>query len=264
LLDQLQAAGIDYVAAPPRLQLWRAPLDNDGIKLWTGQETKPLGRWEALGLPQLKSRLQSQSAKVAKDGSVKLVFVHELSGRDQWSDVRHESTWIVRGNTIEIRHDVQFAEDVTDVARVGIEWALPAGFEQVEWLGQGPGENYPDRRAAAVHGRYSTTVTEMYTHYVMPQECGHRTGVNEVILSSAKGGRMLVAADEAFGFSAQHVTPADLFAAKHEHEITFRPETILHLDHAHRGVGNSSCGPDALDQYRLTKRRYRWSWTLSF
>jgi beta-galactosidase len=170
----------------------------------------------------------------------------------------------VRGDTIEIRHDVQLAEDMVDLARVGIEWTLPAGFEQVEWLGQGPGENYPDRRASAVHGRYSSTATEMYTSYVMPQECGHRTGVSELIVSSESGGRLEITAGEAFGFSALHVTPQDLFAAKHQHEVAFRPETILQLDHAHRGLGNNSCGPEVLAAYQLNKRRYRWSWTLAF
>lgn len=264
LLDQLQVDGTDYTAASPRLQLWRAPTDNDGIKLWSGQDHKALGRWEKLGLPGLKSRLISHSSKTAKDGSVRVQFVHELSGRDQWADVRHETLWIVRGDTVEIRHDVQLAEDLTDLARVGIEWALPAGFEQVEWLGQGPAENYPDRRASAVHGRYSGSVTDMFTPYVMPQECGHRTGVSELIVSSEKGGRLEITAETPFGFSALHATPADLFAAKHVHEVAFRPETILQLDHAHRGLGNNSCGPEVLTEYQLNKRRYRWSWKLAF
>ena len=34
----------------PHLALARAATDNDGIKSWTGQEQKPLGHWQALGL----------------------------------------------------------------------------------------------------------------------------------------------------------------------------------------------------------------------
>ena len=41
-----------------------------------------------------------------------------------------------------------------------------------------------------------------------------------------------------------------------------RPETIVHLDAAHRGVGTASCGPDTLPGYLVGPGTYRWSWTL--
>nr|QQZ51234.1 DUF4981 domain-containing protein [Phenylobacterium glaciei] len=37
----------------PRLQVWRGATDNDGIKGWSNQDTKPLGRWLAAGLDAL-------------------------------------------------------------------------------------------------------------------------------------------------------------------------------------------------------------------
>lgn len=43
----------------PQLNLWRAATDNDGIKLMEQPEWKVLPRWLALGLPELRHRLDA-------------------------------------------------------------------------------------------------------------------------------------------------------------------------------------------------------------
>ena len=45
-------------------------------------------------------------------------------------------------------------------------------------------------------------------------------------------------------------------------ELRPRPETIVQLDAAHRGLGTASCGPDTLPEYLVGPGTYRWSWTL--
>jgi beta-galactosidase len=59
-----------------------------------------------------------------------------------------------------------------------------------------------------------------------------------------------------------HFSATDLTAATHDVELIARPETIVHVDRAHRGLGTLSCGPDTLAQYRVGPGRYRWRWTL--
>ncbi len=41
-----------------------------------------------------------------------------------------------------------------------------------------------------------------------------------------------------------------------------RPETILSLDVAQRGLGTASCGPDTGVQYRLLEGRYAFAFEL--
>ena len=38
---------------------------------------------------------------------------------------------------------------------------------------------------------------------------------------------------------------------------------VADLDHAQRGLGTASCGPDTAEQYRLLERSYRFSYTLA-
>ena len=62
--------------------------------------------------------------------------------------------------------------------------------------------------------------------------------------------------------SATHYRASDLAAATHDVELVARPETIVHLDAAHRGLGTASCGPDTLPRYIVGPGTYRWRWTI--
>ena len=67
------------------------------------------------------------------------------------------------------------------------------------------------------------------------------------------------------GFNAvrtSHFRAQDLAAATHQEELVRAPETIIHLDAAHRGVGTASCGPDTLPAYMVGPGTYHWTWTL--
>jgi beta-galactosidase len=65
------------------------------------------------------------------------------------------------------------------------------------------------------------------------------------------------------GFTASHFTAADLYAARHTSDLEARPEVVLSLDHAQRGLGSAACGPDTHPRYRLTAGRYRFSYLLA-
>jgi beta-galactosidase len=63
--------------------------------------------------------------------------------------------------------------------------------------------------------------------------------------------------------SATHFRAEDLATVRHDVELKPRPETIIYLDAAHRGLGTASCGPDTLPQYRLGPGVYEWTWQIA-
>ena len=162
---------------------------------------------------------------------------------------------------------ITFAEEVrlpdrfADLPRLGMRFDLVPGFEDVEWYGRGPHECYPDRDRGAAIGRYASTVTAQHVPYVMPQEHGLHTATRWCALSN---GTLTVRVDvpDLFMFSALHHAPEDLTAATHDVELRPRAETVVHVDHLHRGLGTASCGPDTLPQYRIKAGRHRWTWHL--
>jgi beta-galactosidase len=270
VLASIRFGGVEVVERGPQLELWRAATDNDGIKLWSNQDNKPLGRWLALGLDKLQRRRRAFRWSAAKDGaSVTVVVRHEASGRDRWNDATHEHRYTITADgALRCDNLVRFgAKDMTDLPRVGVSLQLPAGFETLRFFGRGPHENYADRKAAAHVGLHATTVSETYVPYVMPQEHGHFTDVRWLELARGGSGPVVRvardAADELLEFNASHFSAADLFAAKHTPDLAPRAETILTLDAAHRGLGTASCGPDTLERHRLLAKTYRWGFTLT-
>ena len=247
----------------PLLNVWRAATDNDGIKAWTGQENKPLGRWRALGLHAIEHRLRSVRLVRASKASAVVEVVHEASGRAQWDDFEHTHRYtLLPTGELRVENQVRVGEAITDVPRIGVSLQLSPRLVQLEWFGRGPWENYSDRKASAMVGLYRGTVTEQYVPYIVPQEHGHKTDVRHAQLTDAAGAGLRVEGDPTFEFSASHFTDDDLFRARHTPDLTPRPEVFLNLDHAQRGLGTASCGPDTLERYRLRDARYRFAFIL--
>jgi beta-galactosidase len=163
---------------------------------------------------------------------------------------------------IRVDERVELPDGLDDLARVGTVLEVVPGLDGLTWYGTGPVETYPDRRRAGVVGRWDSTVTDQHVAYVRPQESGGHADVRWLELRAADGTGLRIDLDEPRQVSATHVSASDLATAAHDVEVRARPETIVHLDAAHRGLGTASCGPDTLPEYRLGTGAYHWSWTL--
>lgn len=129
------------------------------------------------------------------------------------------------------------------IPRIGIEMKLPKEMRNVTWYGLGPEENYPDMKSASVMGVYQTDVDGMHVEYAMPQENGHRCGVKWMAVGDEKKS-LLICAEHEVGIDVHDYTIQELAAAKHVGEIKRCPETIVHIDMKHSGVGTNSCGEE--------------------
>jgi beta-galactosidase len=244
----------DLILEGPKLQLWRAPTDNDGLRLLPERRSGVLHRWLELGLDRLEHRVERvRGAEV----------VTRVSGRGRWDDVLHRQ--VVRplaDGALLVENEVVLGSDLRDLPRVGVVLALPAGLEKLEWYGRGPWESYSDRLASTVVGRFRSTVADQYVPYILPQEHGHRSDARRLSLTGADGVGVEVVGRPTIGFSASHFAAADLYAARHTCDLEPRPEVVLSLDHAQRGLGTASCGPDTSPGYRLLAPRYRFAYVL--
>ena len=140
-----------------------------------------------------------------------------------------------------------------DLHRLGLRMFLDSSFEEVSWYGRGPMENYRDREDAAFLGTYRSTVSDMVEPYARTQTMGQRTDTRWVTFTSADGVAVRFSAAGSFEFSAQHFTDEDIFRARYFHDLdkVRRPDVVLNLDCFMDGVGNGSCGPTALPQYKI-------------
>jgi beta-galactosidase len=240
----------------PQLQIFRAPTDNDGIKGWTGQDGKPLGIWLAAGLDQIE--LQQEEPQT--DGATTVLHT-TAACKAAANAVKHEQRITPREDgSVLVSNWFVVSEELTDLPRLGVTLALPAGFETLSWFGRGPGESYIDRKTGNYIGRFQSTVADEYVPYIVPQEHGNKTDVRWIALENGKVGVRFHCVESSFGWmeaSASHFTPHDLFPAMHTYDLKPRAETWVNLDVKQRGLGTASCGPDALECYRLGAGEYR-------
>ena len=225
----------------PRLQLWRAPIDNDGFKL----------------MPDLARRLRVGGQALGAWQDV------GLDVRDPEELVGHEVTVTESESGTVYRHVVDVPEHLADLPRVGVVFDLPDTFDRVRWYGRGPHENHADRNRSAMLGIWEGPPDDL--PYLVPQEFGLRTDCRWVDLIESSTGRVVRvdAIDRPLQVSATHHRSIDLTAAASSFDLAPSPELIVHLDVAHRGLGTASCGPDVLDRYRLTAGTYEFSYRVA-
>lgn len=256
---QMSADDKNVLAEPLRFTWWRAATDNDGIKLWDGQDMKPLGLWRKADLQNIHVLLTSRE-----------VSTGTLTNHYQISTPVHPEagifiqTFQATTDGLLVMNYLECQDILPDLPRIGIQFALTEGFENVSYLGYGPYENYRDRKAGSWLDYFKTTVTDMHVPYIMPQECGNRTETHWCALqNNSTGNRIIIeAVVHPFEFKASHHTDADLFAAKHTCDLKPRPETWVSIDSLQRGLGIRSCGPDTLDKYKIHPKTYQWSFLL--
>jgi beta-galactosidase len=250
VLDDAGLLVHDLLAAPPRLSLWRAPTDNDR-QVGVGAE------WTEWGVDDLTRTLRS----VRREGDATVVQSEELTKGG--IAIAHEQRFrAVAGGRVIVEEKVTIPAALSDLARVGVVMEAVAGLEQTEWFGRGPVETYPDRRRGAPIARWRSTVTAEYVPYVRPQENGGHSEIRWLEISDGAGRGFRIGTDKPRQMSAIHFRADDLALARHDVELVARPETVIHLDVAHRGLGTASCGPDTLPEYRFGPGTYEWSWEI--
>jgi len=251
------------IVGAPQLHVWRGPTDNDGIKLSPDLSKRALAAWVKAGLHDLVTITRKTNISSKADGSVHYEVVQDVKGRGVKHGFLHTQLYVFQPDgRIEMRNLVVADKRLPSLPRVGITLSLAPEFERLRWFGRGPVENYRDRQKAADVAVYEGTVTGQYVPYILPQEHGNKTDVRWIELASADGAAIRFTGDRLFECSAGHFTSHDLFAWKHTTDVVARPEVIVNLDYAQRGLGTASCGPDVLPQYVVDPGKFQFNFTL--
>ena len=260
----------DAELAGPRLDLFRAPTENDSLSAFPSYvDVEPIAsrgigaaapssatQWRAAGLDRLQRRVLAVDMSAGG-----LRVLHRYAPAASRQSVLVELRWEVRDGQLVLAADAQPSSGWTGTwPRIGLHFVLREGLQRVEWFGTGPSENYPDSRDAAVVGRFHGDMDSMTVNYAVPQESGHREALRELTLPELG---LVVRADEAGGrrpgFQIRAHDPLEVAAAAHPHELPPSTATHLHIDAAVHGLGSRSCGPDVRPEYQLRPGAAQWS-----
>jgi len=236
----------DLAVAGPRLDLWRAPTDND--RGHHGEALEPL--WRRVGMHRLRHRVDEVAVEDAA-----LVVRTRVAPAATDLGVVATYRWTASGGGL--RLEVAIAPEgewPCPLPRVGLRMAVPAGLGRVEWFGRGPGEAYADTGRAARVGRFAATVEELQTPYLYPQENGNRRDVRWATLTDGGGRGLRVEGEPIIDLTVRPWTTEQLDQARHPTDLVPGDRIWVNLDLAQQGIGSASCGPGVLPAYRLDPR----------
>ena len=157
----------------------------------------------------------------------------------------------LQDGSMEVTQNYELRGDLPDLPRLGMLLRLPGKYDQVEWYGRGPQENYPDRKESCHIGWWKSRVADTYTHYPRPQDSGNHEDCAMVTLRDKKRGIRITALDAPFSFQAIPYSATQLATTTHDCDLQPDGYTYLHIDCDVMGLGNSSCGPGVLKKHTI-------------
>ncbi|WP_158839581.1 glycoside hydrolase family 2 TIM barrel-domain containing protein [Saccharothrix deserti] len=242
----------------PRLDVWRAPTDND-LRGAGFDGTRSLGDvWRDIGLHRVTHRIDDVSVE-----GTDLVVRTRVAPAATDLGIATTYRWAAEGDGLRLTVEVEPEGNwPCPLPRLGLRMAVPPELDRVTWFGLGPGEAYADTRLAARVGRFHRGVDELQTPYVFPQENGNRTEVRWATLLDAAGAGLRFTGRPTVEFTARRWTSEALDAATHTTDLV--PDDLVHvnLDHAQQGIGSAACGPGVLPRYRLDAEPVTFTVTL--
>ena len=260
LINTWEYADKPILVSPLVDSFYRAPLDNDiGISEVDNPDLNAwAARWEIAGVGQWQRMCQKVSVtSSAEDVRITCLFdyVHDTKGATP-NTLQAQTVWLYTINNqgeINLDIDVRLNEMLPPLPRIGMSLAVKKPLNsKLSWLGLGPFENYPDRKAAARFGLYTLPINDLYTPYIFPTDNGLRSGCKQINVNN-------LGVTGEFLFSASPYSQDALTTAKHTNELVADDVIHLHIDHQHMGVGgDDSWSPSTHKAYLLEEKHYRY------
>jgi len=253
--------GYELIVSPLIPDFWRAPTDNDfgnnmpdRCKIWkeAGASAKLISI-KKTHISDSKVKINTQLALPVVEGFINVEYLVDGNGK---IDVAYS----FKANRIKL----------PEIPRIGLVMRMAKEFENLEYYGRGPWENYVDRNTAAFVGIYKSKVKDQYFAYGRPQENGHKSDVRWLGLYNHTGlGAKITAKDKMLEFNALHY-PVSSFDPG-EKKLMITPLDIgesdfveIHIDHKMMGVGgDNSWGAKPHKKYLYyADKEYKFSFSI--
>ncbi|WP_077619662.1 glycoside hydrolase family 2 TIM barrel-domain containing protein [Bacillus sinesaloumensis] len=265
VLESWTHQGIELLEQGPKVNVWRAPTDNDKLGLEEFSVKKEEPEWKRFGLHHMQTHVKAVEVKVSSSNDLVKICVQSRLAPPvhAWGfDTKTIYTISKNGSmTIEVDGKKQ-GEASTTLPKVGLQMKLKSQMNQVDWYGRGPGESYSDSKLANRFGVWSNSVDDLHTPYVVPQENGNRHEVRWASVTDLSGVGILVAGKPDFDFSASYYSTEKLENAGHTYDLVKNDFITFNIDHKQQGLGSASCGPGVLEQYQLKNEDFHFTVSL--
>lgn len=245
-LVQLKYNDLKFLNSLPMPNFWRAQVDNDrGNKM-----PSRYGQWKIASLYPKCTNFEV----IEENGKAGIEYTYDLCTNPQaFCKVKY---LVNSKGKISVSTKYIGVEGLPDMPLFGMSFKVEADYENVKWYGNGPEENYSDRKCGAKLGIYKNKVIDNMTPYLMPQECGNKTDTRWFEVLDNKGTGLKISSNEPFEFSALPYTAHELESAAHHYELPKVHSTVLCINKFQMGIGgDDSWGAPTHDEFLLKSNK---------
>ncbi|OOM75659.1 beta-galactosidase [Clostridium puniceum] len=252
----LRYAHKEFITRTPKTFYWRATTDNDrGNK----HEVRCV-QWlsATVGQKYVDFSIEESYSKIA------LCYTYELPTIPTTNvKITYE---VSKDGEIKVNVLYNGVNGLPQLPVLGMNFRLLSEFNSFSWYGMGPDENYIDRCEGAKLGIYESTPVENLSKYLVPQECGNRTGTRWVQIQNEKGEGLKFTYDkEPFEFSVLPYNNMELENALHQEDLPPINFTNVNIIGKQMGVGgDDSWGAPVLSEFSIdSSKDLEYNFTIS-
>lgn len=222
--------GKEWITRTPMPVYWRAATDNDKGNKFPVRSSM----WMGAGLYPVYQNTDFTLEE--QEGSVTVTCRYGFAAiSEAGTEVEYR---VSADGKITVKVQYSGRKGLPELPVFGMRFCVPGRAGAYRFYGMGPEENYPDRAEGARLGIYTDTPENNVSRYLVPQECGNRTGVRWLEVFSGEGRSLrFTAVKEPFHGSVLPYKAEELEMAMHREELPVSQNTYVTIAGKQRGVG---------------------------
>lgn len=238
------------------------------LRAFTNNDNWFYAQWFEKGLHNLKHKVLSKNIVNQSNGTVVLAYlvesqapnaarilggtssgrnrIEELTdrpfGEDDFKFTTNQIWTVYPDGSIELEASVVANQSGVVLPRLGYMMKLPRKYQNFDYYGRGPIDNYADRKSGQMIEHYRSRVEKEFVNFPKPQSMGNHEDVRWCALTDNGGNGAVFVATDRLSVTALEYSPMDLTLAAHPHNLPQAENIYLHLDANVTGLGGNSCG----------------------
>ena len=265
-LAGLSLGGASLLAAPPRLDLWRAPTDNDGVK--QGPTSAVLGvrrKWLCWGLDALRPETTALrgSQRAGTAFSRRAASAAGSAPIPRCRSASASACQVLPSGDLLFEEEVEVPARFDDLPRLGVAFALAPGFEAVRVARWRTPRVLP--RSPGCGGRGTLLRAGRRAPRALRRAPGARQPLRRALAGRDERAPASVSSWclRREGSSRRAITARPISTRRRRASSSCAvPRPSCTSTSGTGASGTGSCGPDTLPRYRIGAGRHRFAWRL--
>lgn len=246
--------GLEQVLAPLTPNFTRPHLDNDLRGANRGNFTTSEKIWQ-----KYPAAFTTATVKINQVSPQEIEVVIPQNGEDK---IKFETIYTISSQgAINVKIAMDADKSLPDLIRFGMTMGVSDQYKNTSYYGNGPWENYSDRKRSAEINQYSSKTDDLFFNYIFPQETANHTDTRWVKLTgNGIKSSLNIQTNSAFAFSIWPYSAQNISKAKHPYDLSLQGFYTLNIDYGQMPLGGTLSM--RLEQYALKAGKYNLEFTL--